>query len=122
MGLGLVEAAHNAEGNALVGVGEEAGDDGVQWALVWGDAVGMVGVDVEEAAAVVEVEAEIVGGDAGAEFVEDGLDPGDHVSVFVDDGEVDGVFKFGGFGGGEVAAGAGGVDELGALGGEGFGE
>ena len=74
--------------------GDEGGDDGVEWAFFGGKTVGVVGIEGEEVAAILQGEAEGPGDESGAETAVDGLDEGDAVAVFVDDGEVDGVGVF----------------------------
>ncbi len=120
--LGLIESAHNAEGDASVAVGEEAGNDGMEGALAAGEGVGGSGIENEKAATILKDEASAVGDDAGAESSVVGLNEGNHVAVFIDGGEVGRVTAGGkgGLAGIDVAIRFLGVDKFGALRGVGF--
>ncbi len=88
MGLGLVESAHDAEGDADVAMGHQRGNDRVQRALAAGELVGMAGLEGEQRAAIVQDEAAALDGDAGAEQAEIALDQRHHVAVAVDGREI----------------------------------
>ena len=91
VGLGLIESAHDAKRDALVAVGHEAGNDGVQRALVPGQGIGRLRIEFEESAAILQREAGAVGHQARAKFGIVALNQGDHVAVSVDHGEIGGV-------------------------------
>ena len=64
VGLRLIEAAHDAEGDADVAVGHQRRDDGVQRPLAAGERIGMFWVEAEQGAAVVQHEAAALDADA----------------------------------------------------------
>src|SRR5579884_2552442 len=65
--LRLIEAAHDAEGDARFALLHEGGDDRVQRALVAGHDVGRAGLEIEEGAAVLQRKAGAVGDEKRAE-------------------------------------------------------
>lgn len=92
--LRLHEPAHDAESAVQrpVGrVGHHAGDDGVVGTLPGLQFVGVVRVEAEVGAAVLQREAAALGDDAGAKTAIVAVDEGRGVAVLVRDGEVDGV-------------------------------
>ena len=92
MPLRLHVAPHHAEAQpGLAVLGDEAGDDRVEGPLARLEAVGVRRVEGEEAAAVLEREAEVARDVHRAEAVEVALDQADAVEVLVDDGQVDRV-------------------------------
>ena len=112
MPLGLHVAPHQAEREpGLAVLGDEAGDDRVERPLVRLQPVGVRRVEGEQAAPVLEREAEVARDVARAEPVEVALDQADGVAVLVDHRHVDRVRRLRVAGRGPVV-GMGGVDQL----------
>ena len=94
MTLRLHESAHDAVDRveaAVVRVRDHGRDDGVVGSLPRREDVGVVFLEGEIRAAVLEGEAATFGDDAGAETAVVAVDEGAAVSVLVGGGEVDGV-------------------------------
>lgn len=92
--LGLHEPAHDAVAGVqatVLRVGDHGGDDGVVGSLPRREAVRVVGLQLEVAAAVLEREAAAGGDDAAAEAGVVAVDEGGGVAVFVGNAEVDRV-------------------------------
>ena len=88
MGHGLHRAAHDAEADMLVALFHEGRNDGVERALSTGEHVGMLGIEIETRAAILQHKAHAFHGDARAEAGIYALNPTSDVAVFIHDGEV----------------------------------
>ena len=87
----LVGTAHDAEADVQVAALHERRDDGVERALAAGEHVGMLGIERESGAAILQSEAHAVDRDAGTEIAEDALNPARDVAVVVDHGQIGGI-------------------------------
>ena len=81
--LRLVQPAHDAEADVHVALLHEGRNDGVERPLARRERVGMVGIHLEQPAAILQREAVIVHHHARAEMLVEALDQRDDVAVAV---------------------------------------
>ena len=116
--LGLHVAAHDAEGtHGLAVLHQEAGNDGVVAALAGLEGVGVLLIQGEVVATVLEGDAGTAHHHAGAEAHVVGLNEGDHVALPVGTAEVDGAAFWGNGVGVDLGGGPDLSGPLGAVGG-----
>src|SRR5258706_2807836 len=87
----LIRAAHDAESDMQVAALHEGRDDGVKRPLAAGENVGMVRLQREPRATVLQQESHAIDGDSGTELRVHALDPTGYVAVLVDDREIGGI-------------------------------
>ena len=87
----LIRSTHDSKADVLIAAFHEPGDDGVIRTLATRQNVGMLGIQTETRAAILQHESHAIHRDSRAERGKDTLNPAGDVALAVDDGQINGI-------------------------------